>query len=120
MVRRVAIPLFGFTTAVLALSGCHNCGGGWFTSSSGGAPCQLAGRSGVMLDSNGMPIGGAPGAFVPGMPPGTGTELPYPQPNELIPRPGVPVPPAIPAPAPPDSSAMLPAPKFGTPVKTTK
>jgi hypothetical protein len=107
--------------------GCRNCGGGWFTSSRGSAPCQLVGRSDVILDPTGAPIGGgAPGAFVPGngLPqlPGTpGTELPFPQPNDLIPRMGVPVPPAIPAPAPGDGgAAFLPAPKNGVPVKTTK
>lgn len=129
MIRRVS--MISLAAALLAMGvGCrHDCGGGWFTSSSrGSAPCQLVGgSSGVMLDSTGAPIGGAPGAFVPGngvpMLPGAtpGTALPFPQPNDLIPRTGVPVPPAIPTPAPGDGgAAVLPVPKVGVPVKTTK
>jgi|SRR6185312_11665980 hypothetical protein len=120
MLRRVFT--LSLAAAAATISGCrHDCGG-WFTSQSGGTPCQLVGRSDVMLDANGNPVNGAPGMMVPGgvpLVPG-GTQLPYPQQNELIPRPGVPVPPAIPTPAPPDGSAILPAPKFGVPVKTTK
>jgi len=99
--------------------GCrHDCGHGWFTSSQGSAPCQLAGRStDVIIDSTGAPVGGVP--LIPGPP--TGSTLPFPQPNGLIPPTGVPVPPAIPTPAPGEfGAAVLPAPKFGVPVKTTK
>ena len=126
MIRRVSLACVA--VALLSPSvGCrHDCGGGWFTSAPrGSAPCQLVGRSDVILDSTGTPIGSTPGAFVPGngMPlmPGAapGSDLHFPQPNDLIPRTGVPVPPAIPTPAPPGEggAAVLPAPKFGVPVK---
>ena len=52
---------------------------------------------------------------------GTGTELPFPQPNDLIPRTGVPVPSATPVPAPGDGgAALLPVPKLAVPVKGSK
>lgn len=115
MVRRIS--MICVAAALLALSvGCrHRCsGGGWFTSASrDAAPCQLVGRSSDAV------IGGAPGTFVPGngVPLLPGTQLPFPQPNDLIPRPGVPVPPAIPTPAPGDGgAAVLPVPKIGVPV----
>ena len=131
MVRRVSMMSLAAILLTLSVGCRHNCGGGgWFTSSSrDSAPCQLVGRSSdVILDSTGTPIGGIPGGFVPGngvplMPGGApGTQLPFPQPNDLIPRTGVPgVPPAIPTPAPGDGgAALLPAPKLGVPVKTTK
>ena len=130
MLRRVSI--LSLSLALLTASvGCrHRCGGGgWFTSASHDAqPCQLVGRSsGAILDSTGLPFGAAPGTFVPGngvpLMPGSapGTDLPFPQPNDLIPRTGVPVPPAIPTPAPGEVGAgILPVPKIGVPVKTTK
>jgi hypothetical protein len=126
MVRRTS--MLSLAGCVLTLSvGCRSdCGGGWFSSSSrGSAPCQTVSQPGVILDSTGQPIGGAPGAFVPGnavplIPGSPGTDLPYPQPADLIPRTGVPVPPAIPTPAPGDGgAALLPAPQFGVPVKGT-
>ena len=56
-----------------------------------------------------------------GVPP---TELPYPgpAPADLIPRAGVSVQPAVPYPAPATEfgSNVLPAPKFGVPVKDSK
>jgi hypothetical protein len=129
MVRRVS--MLCLSAALLTVGvGCRNCcGGGLMSSSNGAAPCQLAGRStDVILDSTGMPIGAAPGTFGPGngvpLLPGAspGTPLPFPQPTDLIPRPGVPgVPPAIPTPAPGDGgAAVLPIPKIGVPVKTIK
>jgi hypothetical protein len=130
MIRRVLTVCVAAALPALS-AGCRSdCGGGWFSSSSrGSAPCQLTGRSpDMMLDSTGMPIGGAPGTFVPGnsvplmpsSPPGT--PLPFPQPNDLIPRQGVPgIPPAVPSPAPGDGgAAILPAPKFGVPVNSNK
>ena len=129
MLRRAS--MVGLAAVLLTLSvGCRKCSsGGWFTSGSRGAPCQLMGRSNdVMLDSTGLPIGAAPGTFGPGngvpLMPGAaapGGDLPFPQPNDLIPRPGVPVPPAIPTPAPGEVGAgILPVPKIGVPVKGTK
>jgi len=97
---------------VASAAGCRNtCSKGWFTSASRGpADCQLVGRPGEVVI--GAPAGGMPYA------PGAGADLPFPQPNELIPRTGVPVPPAIPTPAPGDGgAAFLPAPKHGVPVK---
>lgn len=112
MARRVS--MFVLAAAMLSAGlGCRNsCSKGWFTSASRGpADCMLVGRPGDMVI--GSPTTGVPPA------PGSGADLPFPQPNELIPRPGVPVPPANPSPAPGDgSSAILPAPKFGVPVKT--
>ena len=129
MIRRMSMMCVA--AALLASSvGCRsNCGGGWFTSSSrGAAPCQLVGRSSDgIVDSTGMPIGAVPGTFGPGngvplLPgSGTGTELPFPRPNDLIPRTGVPVPSATPVPAPGDGgAALLPVPKVAVPVKGSK
>jgi hypothetical protein len=77
-----------------------------------------------VIDSTPMPFGGAPGGFVPGngvplLPgAGAGSELPFPQPTDLIPRTGVPVPPATPFPAPGEVGAsVLPVPKVAVPVK---
>jgi len=126
MIRRMSILSLAACLAALGV-GCRTDCGSWFSSSSrGSAPCQTVGQSDMLLDSTGRPIGGAPGAFVPGnavplLPGSPGTDLPYPQPADLIPRTGVPVPPAIPTPAPGDGgAALLPAPQFGIPVKTTK
>jgi hypothetical protein len=117
MIRRISILCLA-AAGLSAASGCRNNCGGWFTSSRGSAPCQLTGRSSdIILDSTGTPITGVPGGvpLIPGPP---GADLPYPQPNGLIPPTGVPVPSAIPTPAPGDGgSAILPAPKFGVPVK---
>ena len=130
MIRRLS--LYGLTPALLIASlGCRSdCGGGWFTSRPSQPSCQLMGRSDGIVDSTGMPIQGAPGTFVPGpgmplvpgmVPGGPAPELPYPQPTDLIPRPGVPVPPAIPVPAPGEGATnLLPAPKTGVPVKGNK
>jgi hypothetical protein len=110
MLRRVS--MFVLAAAMLSAGfGCRSsCSKGWFTSGSrDSGSCMLVGRPTEM--PVGMPAG------VP-LTPGAGADLPYPQPNELIPRTGVPVPPAVPSPAPGDGgSAVLPAPKFGVPVK---
>jgi hypothetical protein len=113
MIRRVT--MLSLAAGLLAAAaGCRSsCGHGWFTSAHDPAPCELVGTS-VMP----APTTLVPGSAVP-LAPG-GSELPYPQPNDLIPRPGVPVPPAIPVPAPGDTTGLLPAPKLGTPVKSVK
>lgn len=118
MIRRFSMA--GLATALMVAGiGCRaSCSnGGLFTSANTPGECRLVGRSDVM-----MAPGGAPGTFVPGnavpLVPGDGTQLPYPQPADLIPRTGVPVPPAIPSPAPGDGgAAVLPVPKIGVPVK---
>lgn len=115
MLRRVS--MFVLAAATLAAGfGCRNsCSKGLFTSSSRDpSPCQLVGRpTDVVI---GAPAtGGVP--LMPGVP-GTGGDLPYPQPTDLIPRTGVPVPPAVPTPAPGDGgAAVLPVPKVAVPVK---
>lgn len=121
MIRRFSMVSLAAGLLVAGV-GCRNsCSKGWFTSASDPASCRLVGRSSdVIIDSPGA----APGAFVPGggvplMPgAGNGTQLPFPQPAELIPRTGVPVPPAVPTPAPGDGgAAVLPVPKLAVPVK---
>jgi len=126
MIRKLS--LMGLAAGLLAAgAGCRSCSKGWFTSASDPAPCRLVGGSDVIYGSTGTPLGGAPGGFVPGngvpLLPGAapGTELPFPQPTDLIPRTGVPVPPAVPTPAPGDGgAAILPAPKVAVPVKGQK
>ncbi|HYH66492.1 MAG TPA: hypothetical protein VD866_17495 [Urbifossiella sp.] len=131
MIRKVSVLALAAATAAAA-GGCRsNCGSGWFTSRGSNAPCQLAGSSGACMD--GTPVGGSfpagvPGGVIPGggyPPPGGGygapvgpSELPPPQPTDLIPRPGVPTQPfAVPSPAPGEGGAnLLPAPKGGVPV----
>jgi hypothetical protein len=64
--------------------------------------------------SGGFPAG-VPATVVPGPGFGSPSELPAPQPSDLIRPPGVPF--APPSPAPADGGAnLLPAPKFGVPV----
>ncbi|MFO0802155.1 MAG: hypothetical protein U0791_03385 [Gemmataceae bacterium] len=115
MARRVSMMVLA-AALVASAAGCRSsCSKGWFTSASRGpAECQLVGRPGEVVI--GTPVPG--GTYVPGPAGGGSGELPFPQPNELIPRTGVPVPPAIPSPAPGDGgAAFLPAPKNGVPVK---
>lgn len=112
MVRRVSMMVLA-AALVASAAGCRSsCSKGWFTSASRGpAECQLVGRPGEVVIGTPVPAG----TYVPNA---GGGELPFPQPNELIPRTGVPVPPAIPTPAPGDGgAAFLPAPKNGVPVK---
>lgn len=118
-------------------AGCRNCGDrcGWFASRSCD-PCRQVGRS-IPADAcvdpvTGIPVSnvpgefGSPGMLVPGSgvpllpgPTGPSTELPMPQPNGLIPPPGIPF--APPSVAPGDGTmGTLPAPKFGVPVKDSK
>lgn len=121
MVRKVTMLALAVAAAAAA-GGCRSRCGGWFTSGSRAeAPCQLAGSGPVVID--GVPAGGGfsggvPGGVVPGgsfVPGGAPSELPVPQPSDLIPRPGVPF--APPSPAPGESGAsVLPAPKGGVPV----
>lgn len=134
MVRRLSV--LSLSAAVLASAAGCRCGGGWFTSTHGSAPCRLTGHSAPdCCETVGMPVSGGavpgtlvPGAGVPLMPAPTGvppTELPYPgsPPADFIPRAGVPVQPAIPVPAPGSvefGSNVLPAPKLGVPVKDSK
>ena len=127
MVRRLSILSLSAFLLTFTVGCRHDCGSGWFTSSSrGSAPCQLVGRSSdVIIDSTGTPIGGTPG-FAPGngvpLMPGTapGSTLPFPQPNDLIPRTGVPSVPYADPSAAPGGMSVLPVPKIGVPVKTTK
>lgn len=119
MIRRFSMVSLAAGLLVAGVGCRGSCSKGWFTSASDPAACRLVGRSDVIIDSP-----GAPGAFVPGngvpLMPGTapGSALPYPQPTDLIPRTGVPVPPAVPTPAPGDGgAAVLPAPKIAVPVK---
>ena len=83
----------------------------------------VAQAPGVTLSDLRQVVPGPGMPLVPGIVPGgPAPELPYPQPTDLIPRPGVPVPPAIPVPA-PDSGAARNATAFamssGTPVLPT-
>lgn len=121
MVRRVS--MLGLAVAMMAAAGgCRTrCGGGLFTSSGrGDAPCHLAGATCVegvpVSGGGGFPLG-APAGTVPGGGfGGSPSELPLPQPTDLIPRPGVPF--APPTPAPGDGGAsVLPLPKDGVPVR---
>jgi hypothetical protein len=112
MLRRVS--MFVLAAATLAAGfGCRSsCSKGWFTSSSHDPfACQLVGRpTDVVIGS--PAVGGVP------LTPGVGGDLPYPQPTDLIPRTGVPVPPAVPTPAPGEGgAAVLPVPKVAVPVK---
>lgn len=113
MARRVTTMVVA-AALLTAGMGCRStCSKGWFTSSRGPVDCQLVGRPGEVVIGTPVPGGST---LVPGA--GSSGELPYPQPSDLIPRTGVPVPPAIPSPAPGDGgAALLPAPKFGVPVK---
>ena len=131
MVRKVSVLALTVAAAATA-GGCRSsCGGGLFTSRGQSTPCQLVGSSASCVE--GMPVGGSfpagvPGGVVPGgaypfqgggySTPGGPSELPLPQPSDLIPRPGVPTQPfAVPGPAPADGGAnLLPAPKGGVPV----
>ena len=126
MVRKVSMLALAVATFAAA-GGCRTRCGGWFTSGARTeAPCQLTGSGPVCAE--GIPVGGGFPAGVPaGVVPGGGfpapavggpSELPLPQPSDLIPRPGVPsVPFAPPTPAPGDGGAsVLPVPKGGVPV----
>ncbi|QDU21567.1 hypothetical protein [Urbifossiella limnaea] len=123
MVRKVSVLALA-VAATVAAGGCRtNCGSGWFTSRGNSAPCQLVGSGSSCVE--GVPVGGnfptgTPGGFIPGGSGGPGgpSELPLPQPTDLIPRPGVPTQPfAVPTPAPGEGGAnLLPAPKGGVPV----
>jgi hypothetical protein len=136
MFRRVMVLALA-AAMVSATVGCrHNCGGnGWFTSrASCEPPCSLASRpADPCYPGTPVSLGGGPGVvpegtLVPGAgvplmpgPAGPAPELPYPQPTDLIPRPGVPVPSAVPTPAPGEMGTnILPAPKAGVPVKGLK
>ena len=122
MGRKVSVLALAVATFAAA-GGCRHRCGGWFTSGCRAeAPCQVAGSSGGVVD--GVPVGGGfpagvPAGVVPGggypLPTGGPSELPLPQPSDLIPRQGVPF--APPTPAPGDNGAsLLPAPKGGVPV----
>lgn len=130
MVRKVSVLALTVAAAATA-GGCRtNCGSGWFTSRGQSTPCQVVGSGSTFVE--GVPVGGSfpagvPGGVIPGggytLPggystPGGPSELPQPQPSDLIPRPGVPTQPfAQPGPAPADGGAnLLPAPKGGVPV----
>lgn len=133
MTRRL-ITLSLATALTTASAGCRLCGDrGWFTSTRrGDAPGILAGRSqpgeACCDPLSGLPVSGIPSGVGPpttlipgpaGLPTYPGTrpdELPYPQPTDLIPRPGVPLAPPSPAPA-DGGTSMLPAPKAGVSVK---
>jgi hypothetical protein len=120
MSRKVSILALAVATFAAA-GGCRHRCGGWFTSNTrADAPCQLVGSAPGCPE--GLPVGGSfpagvPGGVLPGggFAPGGATELPLPQPNNLIPPPGVPF--APPTPAPGDTGAnVLPVPKGGVPV----
>jgi len=123
MIRKVTVLALAAATAVAA-GGCRtNCGSGLFTSRGSETPCYMAGGGSCPV---GVPVGGGfpagvPSGVVPGggyATPGGPSELPPPQPSDLIPRPGVPTQPfAVPSPAPGEGGAnLLPAPKGGVPV----
>lgn len=135
MFRRVtvlALAVALLTTAAGCRSRCG--GGGWFTSRlHDDSPCRLVGRPAdaccdpvvgmpVSVTGPGVPGGVIPGTGVPLVPSvgPAGTELPYPQPTDLIPRPGVPVPSAVPTPAPGGETGLLPQPRVGVPVTNGK
>ena len=113
MLRRVSMLVLA--AAMLSAGfGCRSsCSKGWFTSGSHNSDsCMLVGRPTTMPIGSITATGGVP------LSPGAGPDLPFPQPNELIPRTGVPVPPAVPSPAPGEGgAAVLPAPKYAVPVK---
>lgn len=124
MVRKVSVLALAVATTAAA-GGCRtNCGSGFFTSRGSSAPCQLVGSGSSCVE--GVAVGGSfpagvPSTVVPGggyAVPGGPSELPLPQPSDLIPRPGVPTQPfAVPSPAPGEGGAnLLPAPKGGVPV----
>jgi len=134
MIRRFfTLALAGLAAAAV---GCRHCGErGWFASTHRGDDHgTLTGRptaGEVCYDpvpgipaSGGFVGHGAPTTLIPSaaVPPQPGVrpdELPYPQPSDLIPRPGVPL--APPSAAPGDGSAgVLPAPRAGVSVKGTK
>lgn len=110
MVRRLSVV--GLAAALLTVAvGCRSScssGSGLFTSSGNGSNCRLVGSGkptpiyyestpGVPVSG---PVGSAPGMVVPGygQPAPRADELPYPQPNGMIPPAGVPFAPPVPAP----------------------
>lgn len=125
MVRR--LTMLGLAAALLAVaagcrSSCSSSGHGLFTSNAGnGGNCQLVGSGKptvIYYDSTpgvpvSAPVGAVPGMVVPG---GRADELPFPQPNGLIPPAGVPF--APPTPAPGNLDASTGTPKTVVPVKT--
>ena len=112
MLRHPSALIFG-TALLVSAAGCRNCDGtGWFSSHTrSGAPCTLVG-SGKPLEGcydaiTGQPVpcppptGVIPGGGYPLPPPAGSTlpnELPFPSPGDMIPRPGVPFAPPMPAP----------------------
>jgi hypothetical protein len=115
MVRRSSALVLGAALLVSA-AGCRTCGDrGWFSSHAappGGPPCALAGSGAQPLEGcydaiTGQPVpcppatGVIPGGSYPLPAPGGAglpNELPFPSPSDMIPRPGVPFAPPMPAP----------------------
>ena len=108
MLRSSSALLLGTALLVSAVGCRHNCTSNGWSANSTEVPCQLTGN-GKMMDGCFDPISGRPMPCPPstmpipsgGYPGAPGTrpdELPFPAPSDMIPRPGVPYAPPMPAP----------------------